>query len=360
MWQRDAQTLIDSGWVRSLCDVSDVIIVADTLPDARPLLLSLLEKDEMRRCQSNIVIELTNRFDWMVSDNEAYYRMIRNLTLNPPRNLWWTANNPFEEAFMRTRVGVVPNVTLLRSMGAWDVDHVKDRDGILKRTFTMPKTRNFEELNLLNMVATINDTDHSNRPLVDHIYDFYCMPLARLPKRYGGPLALLQYKAFLHIPYQTSVMKFYENVAAGVPQIIPSPRLLRQLSKSEVHHLFGTWLDKLEEASLFLFNPDFHRIAYDNHKLRGDKDDWEDLKRDYRATWTELSDFHRKEFEPFVYYFDSFAELAEMIRTPAEVFDWKNVRVEGPRYYARVKKQSLRTWGGIFEEMAYKDVRLRW
>ncbi|KAI8614033.1 hypothetical protein BC830DRAFT_415944 [Chytriomyces sp. MP71] len=367
MEEFDARTLVDSGWVNALCSVSDIIIIADTVPDARGILLSLLEKDERKRCKSNIVVELTNRFDWMISDNEPYYRMMRNLTLNPPKNLWWTANNPFEAAFFASRVGVAPNITLLRSMGAWDVDsQLKAKKTLYGRVLEATGLNWSEQRWKMKLdkksrhsLCTVQDLETTKRPKVGDILDYYCMPIVKLNKKYGGPVGLLKFKGFVHFPYQTSVMKFYENVAMGVPQVIPTPRLIRAIVKTNNHHLFSTWLDKLEEASLFLFSPSFHSRAYnEKHEMRYSKG-WNRVSEAYDATWTELSDFHRKEFEPFVYYFDSFAELAELIRRPVEEFDWKNVRVEGPKYYAKVRKQSIAAWAAMFKQMGYRRLRDR-
>ncbi|KAI8614587.1 hypothetical protein BC830DRAFT_369814 [Chytriomyces sp. MP71] len=134
MSRGDARHLVDNGWVQAFCGAVDVIIVADTVPDARGILLSLLEKDESKRCKSKIIIEMTNRFDWLVPDSHDYVNMLRKLIKHPPKNLWWTANNPFEAAFMANQVGMIPNVTLLRSLGAWDVDsQIKTKKSFIQK-----------------------------------------------------------------------------------------------------------------------------------------------------------------------------------------------------------------------------------
>ncbi|KAJ3224949.1 hypothetical protein HDU81_008242 [Chytriomyces hyalinus] len=365
MGEADARLLVESKWVKALCNHSDVIIVADTVPDARGILLSLLEKDEAKRCTSKVVVEMTNRFDWMVGDSRQYYDMLRKLVQSPPPNLFWTANNPFEEAFFRTQVGMSPNVTLLRSMGAWDVDtQIKTEKTIMSRIFEAAGL-NRNELRWRKQIdhqaqeslCTIKNTEITTRPLVGDLMDYYCMPIVQLSKKYGGPVGLLKFKGFVHFPYQVSVMKFYENVAMGVPQVIPTARLLRAVSRTNNHHLFSTWLDKLEESSLYLFNPDYHDRVYDHEHNPRDWTGLNDIDRPYHATWTELSDFHKKEFQPFVYYFDSFAELAELVKLPYDKFDWKNVRTEGPKYYAKVRRQSIDTYKSLFHAMGYTKVR---
>ncbi|TPX66541.1 hypothetical protein CcCBS67573_g07777 [Chytriomyces confervae] len=350
MFENDARYLVNNGWVQALCGVSDIIIVADTVPDARALFLFLLDPDPKKRCQSKIVIEMTNRFNWEIHDNEFYYPMMRKLALNPPKNLWWTANNPFEAVFFANQVGVAPNITLLRSLGAWDVDSQIKTTKTIASKLLEALGLNWSELRYRKEIdevareslCTIQDVETTTRPKVGDLFDYYCLPIVQLSKKYGGPVGLLKFKAFLYIPYQVSVMKFYENVAMGVPQILPTPRLLRVMGKTNNHHLFCTWMDKLEEASLFMYNPVWHKRVYNADHSVKDRKDWDNIDAPYHATWTEYVDFYRSEFEPFVYYFDSFAELAELIKRPAEVFDWKNVRVEGPRYYTKVRKETSR------------------
>ncbi|KAJ3025196.1 UNVERIFIED_CONTAM: hypothetical protein HDU68_007377 [Siphonaria sp. JEL0065] len=413
----DARELIDSGYISKLCNASDVIIIADTVPDGRAILLSLLEPSKSKRCKSKIVIEMTNRFDWMIPDPEEYYDMLRKIFELKPKNLWWTANNPFEGPFMNSRVGSSIEVKLLRSLGAWNVDILLDdaQEESEKGAASQRKRRIEERSDDLtrNSLAIIANAERAkvNRPIVGDLLEYYCMPLVKLPKKYGGPAGLLKYKAFIDFPYQISVMKFYENIAFGVPQVLPSPRFLQTLVKTNNHHYFTTWMEKLEQVELFLTDADKYNemeIAR-NIKYRANReadakrrkqelleaeeeqeadeiranspglerremvDEDFDGKREsaqrrkyrlleistnqYNASWTELSDYYRKEFEPFVYLFDSFKELGELINKPADEFDYKNVRVEGPKYYTKLRAESMAIWVQIFHEMGYTDVK---
>ncbi|KAJ3014453.1 UNVERIFIED_CONTAM: hypothetical protein HDU68_000277 [Siphonaria sp. JEL0065] len=412
----DARELIDSGYISKLCNASEVIIIADTVPDGRAILLSLLEPSKSKSCKSNIVIEMTNRFDWMIPDPEEYYDMLRKIFELKPKNLWWTANNPFEGPFMHSKVGSTPEVKLLRSLGAWNVDVLVDDARKDKEKSESLQTWRIEErynASTKNSLAIIANVERAkvNRPIVGDLLDYYCMPLVKLPKKYGGPANLLKYKGFIDFPYQISVMKFYENIAFGVPQVLPTPRFLQTLVKTNNHHYFTTWMEKLEQVDLFLTDPEKYnrmesarnikdranREAEIKHKKqelleaeeeqeadeiransprldrREMSDEDFDGKREnsqrrkdrlleistnqYKATWTELSDFYRKEFEPYVYLFDSLKELGELVNKPADEFDYKNVRVEGPKYYARVREESMAMWVQIFHEMGYTDVK---
>ncbi|KAJ3025194.1 UNVERIFIED_CONTAM: hypothetical protein HDU68_007375 [Siphonaria sp. JEL0065] len=362
MTEAEAKELINSGFISSLCNQSDVIIVADTLPDARGLLLSLLDPDESKRCKSNIIVESTNRFNWMVDDHREYNQMLLNLTENPPRNLFWTANNPFEEVYFRMRVGKSPKFTLLRSLGAWNVDPSNNPQNM---TSVNPKLK-AKTTDPSKSIAFINNVDPDRHPKVLQLLKLHQhldKHLTLLPKHYGGPHTLLQYKGFLDFPYQVSVMKFYENIAFGVPQLLPTPRFLKAIAKDAgYHHLFSHWLNKLEEASVFLKDPAKHAQLFEKGAFKStDEEDADDqrhftkLDGHYTASWTELSDFYSHEFEPFIYYFDSFKELKKMMDTPFEEFDFMSVRVEGPKYYAKVRNHSLETWTELFRGLGYNN-----
>ena len=59
----------------------------------------------------------------------------------------------------------------------------------------------------------------------------YNVPVAVFPfgHKYGGPKNLLRFKGFIDIPYEYSTMKLYENIAFGIPMIIPTPSFLQEL-----------------------------------------------------------------------------------------------------------------------------------
>jgi hypothetical protein len=69
--------------------------------------------------------------------------------------------------------------------------------------------------------------DPSDR--IKALFESHKVPYKRISHRYGGPLALAKKKAFIDIPYQASVMKFYENFVAGVLTLVPSAELYCKL-----------------------------------------------------------------------------------------------------------------------------------
>ncbi|KAI9340002.1 hypothetical protein BDR26DRAFT_373113 [Obelidium mucronatum] len=350
MTEAEAQKLIDSGFIRSLCSQSDVIVIADTLPDARGILLSLLNPDPTQRCSSKIIVESTNRFNWMIDDQTEYNQMLRNLTEDPPKNLIWTANNPFEEVYFQMRVGNAPKFELVRSLGVWNVDPLDD----LPTTTPSVKAISVPDPNKIAMIDNVEPISYPKVVQLMKLNGKLDSLVAKLPKHYGGPQTLLGYKGFLEFPYQVSVMKFYENIAHGVPQLLPTPRFLKAIVKDAgYHHYFSHWLDKLEEASLFLSDPGKHAQLFakgefkDHYDASEERRFFKKLDGHYTAKWTELTDFYSHEFEPFVYYFDSFKELRHLLEIPAAEFDFMNVRTEGPKYYENVRRRSLERWSEL-------------
>ncbi|KAJ3384282.1 hypothetical protein HDU84_003049 [Entophlyctis sp. JEL0112] len=386
----DAQELIDSGYIAALCNASDVIIIADTVPDGRGILLA--KRQRLPDCaNTSVIVEMTNRYDWNVPDREEYHKMLRALVAEPPKDLVWTQNNPFEAPFIFSQVGSVPNVSLVRSMGVWAVDKVVmgRREEIFNEQSEEKLDENGENDDNDDNEPAIQDSAKANatiltvytaylknfignseknkirRPIVDDLIEYFCMPIEMLPKKYGGPIALLEYKAFVLFPYQVSIMKFYENIAHGVPQVIPTPGFLRLLGTTNNHHYFSTWLEKLEVVQKAMTDPVSFWKAVEEEKRKEEaqsknqrknsgskgsakkgakppkrktQKEWQQNQKSvtsrktsappqpYEANWTEWCDFYRKEFEPFVYFFDSWLELAALINKPPEEFDFKNLK----------------------------------
>ncbi|KAJ3086077.1 hypothetical protein HK100_008823, partial [Physocladia obscura] len=74
-----AKALIDQGHVDYVCSKYDIIILGDTIPHGRAILESLLLPNPSNQCRSKIVVEMTNRFDWDITDKSAYYDSISKL-----------------------------------------------------------------------------------------------------------------------------------------------------------------------------------------------------------------------------------------------------------------------------------------
>ncbi|KAJ3108033.1 hypothetical protein HK100_003489 [Physocladia obscura] len=293
-----ANDIINDGLVRLICQTADIIIVADTMPDARPLFQSLVRNSAAERCKTNIVIELTTRFDWGVPDLEEYYKLIWKLSTQEPKNLFWVTNNAFEPLDLSYEAIAMPNFRMLRPTGHSELDakDISDTD------------RN---------LAMCREEEHSAIFAIMRRMD---IPFKHVNGGYGGPKTLAKYKAFIEFPYQVSTMKLYENLAAGVVMLFPSKEFFKELIEKDLH-AFGPW-DKISRAG---------------------------------KNWHIYMDYYNPDIAPYVYYFSSFDQLKAML-TSDTILDTKNVRVNAPKAYARLVSRTLHGWAQLFGEMGYSGI----
>ncbi|KAI9350221.1 hypothetical protein BDR26DRAFT_891514 [Obelidium mucronatum] len=314
-----AKALIDGGHVEYICSLYDIIIIGDTIPHGRALMQSLLERPN-RQCKSKIVVEMTNRFDWDVKDRRAYYAMVKQLVLKRRDKIYWVANNNVEQAFLEFLVQVkMPDVRILRPIGT-------SKDYEYPTDLPAPSAENFAS------------RTHDTTNIFSILRDQFQIPITIFPfgHKYGGPKNLLQFKGFIDIPYQYSVMKFYENIAYGVPQYIPTPRLFEYMLETGLHYthcIFPNLLKQFpsgSEASVKLI-PSFPQ-------------------------WSAYMDYYDPLFAPYVYYFDSFVELQNMRLFSRDALDWKNVKEKGPEFYSKYRLSILEGWAELFRDMGFDEV----
>ncbi|KAI8832417.1 mannosyltransferase putative-domain-containing protein [Chytriomyces cf. hyalinus JEL632] len=300
-----ATELVNAGFARAVCEGFDFVIVADTLPHARPLIQSLIAEQEENRCQGTIIVaELTNRFDWGVADSDLYFKLIWQVS-NPGNkiiNLVWVENNPFESRNMADQTMATPDFRLLRPMG-----------------YTSVPARNLSSEEC-HRVAVFNDGKYFS-PLRYMLEDFD-IPLQILDRNYGGPLTLVKYRAYVEMPYQVSTMKLYENLAAGVVTFIPSSKFLQEL-------IFKDFL-------WFIPTTEFFRTGAPGTTGPG---------------WARHMDYYHPDLSPYLYYFDSWEHLREQLSAPNP--DPKNVRINAPMYYENIRLKTLSGWANLFGSFGF-------
>ena len=113
--------------------------------------------------------------------------------------------------------------------------------------------------------------------------------LHRLDSNYGGPHRLASYKCWVHVPYQASVMKMSENIAAGVVSLIPSEKFFESIVKE--HNIY----------------------------------DVSQIIRALPNNWTQYVEFYHPKYRHLFYHFSSWTELASLIRLPKIQLDHKNL-----------------------------------
>ncbi|KAJ3060309.1 hypothetical protein HDU98_003714 [Podochytrium sp. JEL0797] len=313
-----ARHLIDSGHVDFICSRYDIIILGDTIPHGRAILESLLEKDPMKQCRSKVVVEMTNRFDWDVKDKSAYYNTISELVQLSKTvlkdKLFWVANNNVEKAFLEHKVGVsMPMVRVLRPLGVapeypYPLDLVE------------PNANTFAARMHYSSIYSVLKTK-------------FQIPISVIPfgHKYGGPKNLLRFKAFIDIPYEYSTMKLYENIAFGIPMVVPTPGFLAELYDSGVHKSLNVHI--LERFPIGADLPFPVQPAF--------------------PEWSAYMDYYAPEFAPYLYYVDSYEALQAMSLQSPQELDSKNVRIKGPEFYSEYRETILAGWLGLFQEMGY-------
>ncbi|KAJ3408655.1 hypothetical protein HDU80_005004 [Chytriomyces hyalinus] len=324
---KHAAKLINMGHVSHICESYDVVVIGDTIPHGRALMQSLLEWSPAKQCRSVVVVEMTNRFDWDVKDKSAYYQMVRDLVRKGQttlkNRLYWVANNNVEQAYVEFMIGMkMPDVRVLRPVGiSKDYPYPDDLPPQDEKSFA---SRTHDTTNIFAILK-----------------DEFDIPLTIFPfgHKYGGPKNLLAFKGFIDIPYQYSVMKFYENIAYGVPMFVPTPRLFEYMLQSGLHYTHCIFPNLLKR---FPSGPDMKVKTVPGF-----------------PPWSAYMDYYDPLFAPYVYYFDSFVELQNMRSFTRAELDWKNVAVEGPKFYNAYRDEILEGWASMFRDMGYRDVQVQ-
>ena len=136
-----------------------------------------------------------------------------------------------------------------------------------------------------------------------------------LPSKYGGPLILATYKAIIMLPYQVSIMKIMENFRYGVPMIIPSERLLRELIKSNY-----SFVSRDEVFTI----PNGVRIYVE---------------------------FYNDKFRDLFIYFDNFTDLPDIIINT----DFKALREKEIEFIRNYEKKAIKMWAEVLDILTKKE-----
>jgi len=245
-----------SSLAKDLCEAYDVIFVCDTIVDGRPFMVSL---DDCKR--TKIVFLVTNRFNWLIKDHSEYEADVRG-TLTAS-NAFWVANNQFEPRYMASK-GLVPSeFPMIRPMGQ------------------SPIAGRFAPSNLVAfLMAPYNHLVRYDG--VPNILRTHAIAFIGLLPEYGGPKTLAKYKAVIIVPYQVSVMKFYENLAAGVLMYLPSPSFMHTLALESLRSS-----DYLQPATELC-----------------------------QEAFAQCLDYYQPEFVKWFYTFDSWPHLKELLTKP--------------------------------------------
>ena len=275
-----------NSFVKEKCSEFDYIIICDTIPDSYVFLIN--------KCNKKIILEITNRFDFCKGDKD-YYKLIARAVKK--ENIIVVENNPFEVYHACEEKVFIKNYYLIRPIG-----------NPPNSTVTKEHNQNHDSVAIIDNIQT-------SKLLVQKLNEVK-LNYKLLPRMYGGPLALSTYKAVIMIPYQVSVMKMMENLRYGVPMIIPSEKLMREL------------IDKFPFAATHLF-----KIT---NGVRNYIEFYNDLFRDY-----------------FI-YFDCFNDLHNIIKYT----DFKTLREKEKKFMRDYEKKALKMWAEVLDISILRDSKI--
>ncbi len=136
------------------------------------------------------------------------------------------------------------------------------------------------------------------------------VPFKAVDFPYGGPSALASYKCLLYLPYQVSVMGFFENLRAGVVYLLPTVRFFEEIVDSDPGYDY--WGKDLL------------------HERYGPHGNW--------AEWW------RPEFKDALLFYDSWEEVPKLLET----VDFDKQREKAIAFMTQFEKTTLDQWREIF------------
>ena len=278
------------SFVKSKCFEFDYIIISDIIPDSYIFLIN--------KCDTKIILEITNRFDFGVPkfEKNIYYKTISKAKKR--KNIIFIENNPFEIYYLCDKNIFIQNYYLIRPIGLAPISKINK-----KEIFH-------------NKVAVINNWNQGK--ILGPILKKLNISFNILESKYGGPLTLTNYKAIIHIPYQVSVMKMMENFRYGIPMIIPTERLLREILDNNKNIINYRWI----KMALNIKNGIKNYI-----------------------------EFYNDEFKELFIYFDNFADLPNII----EITNFKDLSLKEKEFMKNYENKMVKIWSEALDILPKKE-----
>jgi hypothetical protein len=192
---------------RALCMAHDVIIVSDTIPQARAFL--------QNGCPKQLILRATTRIDWQLWQDWEYRTLIAYSVATMP-NVHLVPNNHFEMWYahiLRRMSGlqetaILPGLTLQPPYSA----PVPNQSG-----------QPCPELPLHDLFMV---QSHHDGQLLGPLLTQAGVPVHALTHRNYCGSASLRDRVLVHVPYQASTMSMWENIGLGVVYFLPSMALM--------------------------------------------------------------------------------------------------------------------------------------
>ncbi|MDN3504422.1 MAG: hypothetical protein P0S95_02465 [Rhabdochlamydiaceae bacterium] len=203
----------------------DGVIVSDTSALAR----IFLQND----WQKPLIVWVTNRFDYADRGNQGtrfkfpdseFYDLIRSISNRP--NVAIAYSTIFEKTYAREIRGVDVEGPIIKATG-WG------RSGPLSNI----------------IIPSLKHQQMVFFPPYQNEFAFTSLPSALKRKsipfyhkkgHWGGPFAIKEFKAIVHLPYAPTTIALFENIRVGLVHVIPSFRLMKSLLKSKKYFFQAT------------------------------------------------------------------------------------------------------------------------
>jgi hypothetical protein len=261
------------------------------------------------------------------------------------------ANNPYDVAYINYYTGITP--LLLPSLCAYP-EEVYTWNGVLEEgNMTLGQAK--------GVVVTAAEAHRSRLVLVfgyrpglqqQSLKDFI-QPANSLSEAVGSPFRfenineayerryeyseLAAHPAVLHLPYQVSVMSFYEQYQMGLPIFAPSLDLLTQWHLEYIMVSERGWGMRRQGGSIVPRHP----------QARSDliHDPYDDMTAAAVRAWLSFGDYF---LFPHVILFDSWEDLADML----VAVDFRAVSAAMLRYAAKHEQELVEKWDKTLSRLA--------
>ena len=229
-------------------------------------------------------------------EKNLYYKTISKAKKR--KNIIFVENNPFEMYYLCDKNIFIQNYYLIRPIGLAPISKINKKEIFL------------------NKVAVINNGNQGK--ILGPILKKLNISFNILEGKYGGPLTLTNYKAVIHIPYQVSVMKMMENFRYGIPMIIPTERLLREILDNNKNIINYRWI----KMALNIKNGIKNYI-----------------------------EFYNDEFKELFIYFDNFEELPNII----EITNFKDLSLKEKEFMKNYENKMVKIWSEALDILPKKE-----
>lgn len=215
------------GLLNHFCNSYDAIFISDNLAEAWPFF-----KGENIVCDSTIIFIVTNRYDIGIRTedlNDFTIDFNRTINRNDSKRSRIISNNIFEYPYMQYHgISIPDDAPMVRSFGHSNFEPIE-----------IPQIDKYPDCIILGRTT---QEQILLAGLIKSETNYECKSFT---SKYGGPKSLKQYESIIiHLPYQVSTMKMWENAIEGIITAIPTPRFFDNICTEnickETSHVFKT------------------------------------------------------------------------------------------------------------------------